>query len=93
MTVYVPSKMIEMVMRAFIIFCPGNTIGLPLTNPCNLPKAIKLPVNVSVPTNTLMAIVAALNVDGFAGLKYSAAATKADAPPPNPLKIATICGI
>ena len=59
--------------------------------PCNFPKAIKLPVKVNVPTSTAKTIVAALNVDGFfAGFKYSAAATKADAPPPNPLKIATI---
>ncbi len=68
-------------------------MGLPLTNPCSFPKAIKLPVNVNVPTKTLMAIVAELNVDGFAGFKYSAAATNAEAPPPNPLKIATIWGI
>ena len=68
-------------------------MGLPLINPCSLPKAIKLPVNVRVPTKTLIAIVAALKVDGFAGLKYSAAATRADAPPPKPLKMATIWGI
>ena len=77
-------------MSAFNSFCPVKTMGLPLINPWSFPKAIKLPVNVKVPTNTLMAIVDELNVEGLAGLKYSAAATNAEAPPPNPLKIATI---
>ena len=73
----------------------GNTIGLPLINPCSFPKAIKLPVRVRVPINTDKIIVTNKNVlgDWSYWLKNSALATRADAPPPKPLNIATICGI
>ena len=51
---------------------------MPLTNPCNFPKAIKLPVNVSVPTNTDSEIVDRLNTDSESlGFTNSAAATRA----------------
>ena len=64
--------------------------------PCNFPKAIKLPVNVRVPMKIDTIIVVTRNVDWseVPNLeKNSAVATSADAPPPNPLKIATIWGI
>ena len=39
------------------IFWPGKITGLPVTNPWSLPNAIKLPVNVNVPTKTEKIIV------------------------------------
>ena len=39
-----------MANSAFKICCPGNTMGCPEINPWSFPNAIKLPVNVSVPT-------------------------------------------
>ena len=62
-------------------------------NPCNLPNAIKLPVNVSVPTKIDTTIVPIVNADMSPVFRNSAAATSAEALPPKPLKIATICGI
>ena len=59
-----------------------------------MPKAIKLPVNVRVPTKTDREIVDKLNVDNMpSGFQYSAEAIRAEAIPPKPLKIATIWGI
>ena len=69
---------------------PGNTTGLPLTNPCSFPKAIKLPVKVSVPTKTDRAMVDRVKDVISPDFVNSAAATRADAPPPNPLNMATI---
>ena len=37
--------------------CPGKTTGCPLTKPCSLPNAIKLPVNVRVPIKTDKTII------------------------------------
>ena len=68
-------------------------MGLPLMKPCNLPKAIKLPVNVNVPTNTAKTIVLAKKIVCWEVpylFNSSAVATSAEAPPPKPLKIATI---
>ena len=76
--------------RAFSNCCPGNTIGWPLIKPCNLPKAIKLPVKVRVPIKTEILMVEIVKVVISQPFKNSAAATNAEAPPPNPLKIATI---
>ena len=68
--------------------------GFVVTRPCNFPKAIKLPVKVSVPTRTLSVIVSIKNVVGLGveeliDLKNSAEATRAEAAPPKPLNIAT----
>ena len=65
-------------------------MGFPLINPCNFPKAMKLPVKVRVPTKTDNEIVDRLNVVRLSlGFTNSAAATSADAIPPKPLNIAT----
>ena len=59
----------------------------------SFPNAIKLPVSVSVPMKIDKMIVVTKKVDWSAVpylKKYSAVATSAEAPPPNPLKIATI---
>ena len=72
--------------------CPGNTMGFPLINPCNFPNAIKLPVNVNVPINILREIVKIAKVAVESAEKLSEHATRADAPPPKPLNIATIAG-
>ena len=50
---------------------------------------MKLPEKVKVPINTLTQII---KLKSFI-LKNSEDATKADAAPPRPLNIATICGI
>ena len=87
----------KIITRIALITCwPEKTIGLPLINPWSLPKAIKLPEKVSVPIKTDNTIVPDINVVRYVVpclVKNSAAATRADAPPPNPLKIATIWGI
>ena len=54
---------------------------------------MKLPVKVSVPTKIETIIVPSVKVVISPVLRNSAAATRAEAPPPNPLKIATIWGI
>ena len=70
--------------------CPLKTIGFPDIKPCSLPNAIKLPENVKVPINTLIHTIKNLLSGEVRNVED---ATNADAPPPNPLKIATICGI
>ena len=42
--------------KPFNICCPVNVTGFVVTKPCNFPKAIRLPVKVNVPTNTLKVI-------------------------------------
>ena len=65
-------------------------MGWPLMNPGSFPKAIKLPVNVRVPTKIYTMTVESVKVEMVPELRNSAAATRADALPPNPLKMATI---
>ena len=43
-------------ISAFNGCCPIKVTGLVVTRPCNFPNAIKLPVNVNVPTKTLRVI-------------------------------------
>ena len=83
-------------MMAFKICLPGISTGWVATIPCNFPKAIMLPVRVMDP----MMMDAATVIDTIRftsellfSLIISAAATIADAAPPNPLNMATICGI
>ena len=60
---YEASPKIEIPISAFKNCCPGKTIGCPLMKPWSLPNAIKLPVNVRVPTNTESEIVARLKAE------------------------------
>ena len=82
---------------ALAVFCNGNTTGLPVTTPCSLPKAMKLPDRVtapiSVPRTIVAAEAAAKSPPPPATRRNSAPATAADAPPPKPLKAATSWGI
>ena len=73
-------------IKAFSACCPLKVTALPETIPCNFPNAIKLPEKVKVPINTLRQIIKLKS----SILKNSEDATKADAAPPKPLKIATI---
>ena len=83
----------------FISFCAGKVSGAPEMKPWSLPKAMKLPENVTPPINTpAMMLISASKpaspvVPPAVSRQNSAAATKADAPPPKPLNIPTICGI
>ena len=45
-----------MANKPFNICWPVNVTGFVVTSPCSLPKAIKLPVKVKVPTKTLRTI-------------------------------------
>ena len=75
----------------------GRSTGRDATSPCNLPKAMKLPVRVTEPTIVeamMVTTVTEFSIGGAAlSRSNSAAATNAETPPPNPLKTATICGM
>ena len=75
----------------------GRSKGREATSPCNLPKAMKLPVSVTEPTIVEAMMVTTVTEFSIGGaslsLINSAAATRAEAPPPNPLKTATIWGM
>ena len=74
----------------------GINTGCVATMPWSLPNAMRLPVRVSEPINTDSATVT-LTTGSTSPvsfwLRICAPATRADAAPPKPLKIATICGI
>lgn len=79
-----------------ITFKPGKVIALPEINPLSLPKAIKLPVKVSAPIKILSPMVTRpvlSKLEISAVRENSPQATKAEAPPPKPLKMATISGM
>ncbi len=71
--------------------------GAPVIRFCSFPKAIILPEKVTVPISVpAMMLTPDSTVTGPAPpvkRKYSDIATKAEAPPPNPLKIPTIWGM
>jgi hypothetical protein len=76
---------------------PGYVIGRPVISSCSLRNAMMEPVNeiepmIAVSTDAMERSGATASIDGLS-LRYSALATIAAAPPPQPLKIATICGI
>ena len=76
---------------------PRQTIGRSPTRPCSLPKAIMLPANEMLPISAEMMIATdSLRImrPGAPAFSWnSTSATRATAPPPTPLKSATICGI
>ena len=82
-------------MMVFRMCLPGINTGCVATMPCNFPKAIRLPVRVMDPM--MMDAATVIGTIRFTSellsLIISAAATIADAAPPNPLNTATICGI
>ena len=74
--------------------CALNTTGADLISPCSLPKATRLPVKVTAPMNRLTTMEMMTSILGSPVSRlYSANATSADAPPPSPLKSATIWGM
>ena len=72
-------------------------MGAPEITPCSLPNATMLPEKVTVPISTPRAMMnnaASPSVSpALSARQYSPTATNADAPPPRPLNIPTICGI
>ena len=82
---------------------PGSLIGRPGSSPCSLPKAMPDPQNEIEPTiapnsskisdRSGKLPTAGLWMPGINPCRYSTQAINATAPPPTPLKIATICGI
>ena len=77
----------------FTMFWPAKTIGRPLTSSCSLAKATTEPANEIEPISAERTIETVSSRTGSATLCHSESATSAAAPPPTPLKIATICGI
>jgi hypothetical protein len=77
--------------------CPAKTIGLPGRTSWSLPKATRLPEKLIEPINAenSMAPMSSPATCPLSGASRwnSAAAMSAAAPPPTPLKSATICGI
>ena len=73
---------------------PGKTIGRPgSTRPCSLSKATRLPQNVTPPMSPDRTVGIVIWSVGSVASVRTAPATSTDAPPPKPLKIATISGI
>ncbi len=76
--------------------CNGYVTGRS-TIPCNLAQAMRLPEKEIDPMSVAASIESAgpiaTECPGEASLKNSTVATSAAAPPPTPLKSATICGI
>jgi hypothetical protein len=83
--------------RALIAFCAGKTIGRPGTTSCSFPKATRLPQKLTEPASaekrTPTSASPASRSGSGARAWNSAAAIRAAAPPPTPLKSATICGM
>ncbi len=74
-------------------FWPGNTIGRPLTSSWSLANAMAEPAKEIEPIRAERTIETVSSPIGSAVLCHSESATSAAAPPPTPLKTATICGI
>ena len=96
-TTEAPSTRRDRKSRALKVFWSGNVMGLPDTSPWSLPNATTLPENVTVPMRQEMAMVnpsprARAEPDDWTR-NNSAAATRAEAPPPNPLKMPTSWGM
>ena len=72
---------------------PGNVTDWPLRTPCSLPKATKLPEKVTAPIKTEIPIVIRVRRSESGSVANADSATRADAPPPNPLKAATSWGM
>jgi hypothetical protein len=83
--------------RAFSGCCNGYTIGRPRISSCSFANAIIEPANEMLPMiaeSMIDALMSVFSVPGSgARLWNSASAISAAAPPPTPLKSATICGI
>ena len=84
-------------MSPLTMFCSGYVIGRPVRSSCSLPKAMRLPVSVTKPMSTPSMIVSltwpSTLMSASVMRTNSDTAMTAEAPPPTPLKIATICGI
>ena len=81
----------------FSAFMMGELMARPLTRSCSFPNAMKLPDNVTAPMKVPSMMVTPTSAPTSAAsevsLWNSPEATSAEAPPPRPLKMATICGI
>ena len=77
----------------FTKFWAGKTIGRPLTSSCSFANATTEPANEIEPMSAERTIEIVSSQTGSAATCHSESATSAAAPPPTPLKIATICGI
>src|SRR5947209_363002 len=84
-------------ISALTTCCAGYVIGRPVITSCSLRKAMIEPANDSAPITADSTLVNdtsyVIGVPELTYLSSSPAATSAAAPPPAPLKIATICGI
>ncbi len=80
-----------------IVFCSGQVTGAPVIRFCSFPKAIRLPEKVTVPINVpaMMLTPESTVITSVPPRrrKNSEIATSAEAPPPKPLKMPTICGM
>ena len=75
-------------------FCPGKTIGRPERSSCSFAKATSEPEKEIEPISAERAIETVSSLASAPSATWnSASATSAAAPPPTPLKRATICGI
>ena len=76
------------------MFCPENTIGRPETSSWSFAKATSDPENEIEPISAESTIETVSSVAKSPSATWnSASATSAAAPPPTPLKRATICGM
>ena len=81
-------------ISAFTICWPRNTIGRPEISSCSFANATSEPENEIDPISAESAVeVASTVVKSPAKRWNSSSAISAAAPPPTPLKRATICGI
>ena len=84
-------------MQTKLIVCRTPPRGCIDSMPCSFAQAITLPVSVAAPIMALAAPAVYIWMRAtspiIAGERTAAAATKAEAPPPNPLKRATSSGM
>ena len=86
--------MIAAASSPLTICCPGYVIGVPVISSWSLARATMLPANEMEPITMLNTLGKTSAKGGWTpNFKSSATATSAAAPPPTPLKRATICGI
>ena len=88
------SAMIATARRPLTTCWPAYVMGVPVIRPCSLAKAIALPAN-EMPPTTMEKMLgnARWNAGCDPVCRSSEIATSAAAPPPTPLKAATICGM
>ncbi len=84
-------------MSPLTMFCSGYVTARVVITSCSLPNAMRLPVSVTKPMSTPSMIVSLMWPSTLMSPSEmrmnSDTAMTAEAPPPTPLKIATICGI